>query len=149
MAQTTGAVSAVNAVVEYSTDGSSWTDASGHGNKVTVSGGDRKTGAIETFTGDTMILTGGKRNTYKLAVDIVYTESTGELQRAAETAQRAGSPFYLRYTVKAASTGNRRFTSSAGILTKASVPSIDASDPKPVMVSLELETPELTPASIP
>lgn len=149
MAQTTGGVSAVNAVIEWSTNGSSWTAFSGHANKVSVSGGDRATGAIETFDGDTMILTAGKRKTLKIKADFVYTESGAEIQEAARTAQQAGTAFYLRWTVKAASTGNFRYTTASGYLTAQLMPDVDAGDPKPVMGTLELETPEITKATVP
>jgi hypothetical protein len=149
MAQTTGGVSAVNAVVEFSTNGSSWTACSGHANKVTVSGGARKTGEIETFDGDTVILTGGKRGSLDVKLAAVYTETAGEIQEAARAAQQAGSAFYLRWTVKAATTGNFRYTTAAGILTDQVFPNVDASDAKPVMTMLTLKTPEITKAAIP
>lgn len=149
MAQTTGGVSAVNAVVEYSLNGSVWKAASSHSNKVTPSGGDRAVGEMLTFDGDVPILTGGKRASHRLAVDAVYTETSGEIFRDAIAAQQAGSPFYVRYTVKAATTGNMRYTSDAGILTKAVFPMADAGDPKPVMTSLELACANITPAAIP
>jgi hypothetical protein len=148
MAQTTGGASAVNAVVEYSLNGSSWTAASGHTNKVSVSGGDRKVGGVETFDGDTEAQTGGKRGLSKVKLEAIYTETASELQRDARTAWRAGSAFYLRWTVKAASTGNYRYTTAAGILTKAIVPDIDAGNPKSVMTVLELSTPDITDAAI-
>jgi len=149
MAQTTGATSAVNAVVEWSTNGSSWTGLSGHANKVTTSGGARKTGEIETFDGDTVILTAGKRGSIDVKVAAVYTETAGEIQQIARAAQQAATPFYLRWTVKAATTGNLRHTTSAGYLTDAIFPPVDASDTKPVMCMLVLKTPEITVAAVP
>jgi len=149
MAQTTGATSAVNAVIEWSTNGSSWTAMSSHSNKLTTSGGQRKTGEIETFDGDTVILTAGKRGSIDVKVDAVYTEAAGEIQQVARAAQQAGTPFYLRWSVKAATTGNLRYTTAAGYLTDAIFPDVDASDAKPVMTNLVLKTPEITAAAIP
>jgi hypothetical protein len=149
MAQTTGGTSAVASVVEWSTNGSSWTAMSGHANKVTTSGGQRKTGEIETFDGDTVILTGGKRGSIDVKVAAVYTETAGEIQQVARAAQQAGTAFYLRWTVKAATTGNLRNTTAAGILTDAIFPNVDASDAKPVMCMLTLKTPEITVAAVP
>lgn len=149
MAQTTGGTSAVNAVVEWSANGSSWTLFSSHSNKVQTSGGQRKTGEIETFDGDTVILTGGKRGSIDVKVAAVYTETAGEIQQIARAAQQAGTAFYLRWTVKAATTGNLRYTTSAGILTDSVFPDVDASDAKPVMTNLVLKTPEITCAAIP
>jgi len=151
MAQTTGGVSAVNAVVEFSLNGSSWTACSGHANKVTVSGGDRATGEVLTFDGDTPILTAGKRGSLDVKLDAVYTETAGEIQEVARAAQQAvgGSDFYLRWSVKAATTGNFRYTTAKGVLTASVFPSVDASDAKPVMCSLTLKTTEITKAAIP
>lgn len=149
MAQTTGGVSAVNAVIEWSQNGSSWTLMSSHGNKLTTSGGQRKTGEIETFDGDTVILTGGKRGSIDVKVAAVYTETAGEIQQIARAAQQAGTAFYLRWSIKAATTGNLRYTTSAGILTDEVYPDIDASDAKPVMAMFTLKVPEITIAAIP
>src|SRR4051794_32623662 len=149
MAQTTGGTSAVNAVVEWSTNGSSWTLFSSHGNKVTTSGGQRKTGEIETFDGDTVALTPGKRGSIDVKVAAVYTETAGEIQQIARAAQQAATPFYLRWSIKAATTGNLRYTTSAGYLTDAIFPQVDASDAKPMMTMLTLKTPEVTCAAIP
>lgn len=149
MAQTTGGTSAVNAVVEWSTNGSAWTLFSSHSNKVQNSGGARKTGEIETFDGDTVILTAGKRGSIDVKVAAVYTETAGEIQQIARAAQQAGTPFYVRWTVKAAVTGNLRYTTSAGYLTDSIFPDVDASDAKPVMCAFTLKTPEITVAAVP
>jgi hypothetical protein len=149
MAQTTGGTSSANAVVEWSLNGSAWTAMSGHANKVTVSGGARKTGEIETFDGDVPILTPGKRGSSDVKVQSVYTETAGEIQQIVRAAQQAATPFYLRWTVKAATTGNLRHTTAAGILTDSVFPDVDASDAKPVMTNFTLKTPEITVAAIP
>ncbi|MDQ2995466.1 MAG: hypothetical protein M3R61_00200 [Chloroflexota bacterium] len=149
MAQTTGGVSAVNAVIEWSTNGSAWTLFSSHANKLDASGGQRKTGEIETFDGDTVILTPGKRGSIDIKVAAVYTETVGEVQQIARAAQQAATPFYLRWSVKAATTGTLRYTTSAGYLTDSIFPDVDASSAKPVMCMLTLKTPEVTVAAIP
>lgn len=149
MAQTTGATSTANAVIEWSTNGSAWTLFSSHGNKLTTSGGARKTGEIETFDGDVPVLTAGKRGSTDIKVQAVYTETAGEIQQVARAAQQAATPFYLRWTVKAATTGNLRHTTAAGILTDSIFPDVDASDAKPLMTSFTLKTPEVTVAAIP
>lgn len=149
MAQTTGGTSAANAVIEYSQNGSAWTAISSHSNKVTTSGGARKTGEIETFDGDVPILTGGKRGTVDVKVACVYTETAGEIQQVARAAQQAGTPFYVRWTVKAATNPNLRYTTAAGILTEAVYPDVDASDAKPMMTNFTLKTPEITCAAVP
>lgn len=149
MAQTTGAVSGRVAVVEYSTNGSSWTDASGMSNKVEIDGGDRQTGTAPTFDGDTMILTAGKRETLKIKVSGVYTEGGTDLFQAALTAWQAGTAFYFRWTVKAATTGNFRYTTASGFVVNAILPGPDTTSGDPVLLEVELETPEVTKAAVP
>ena len=149
MAQTTGAVSARNAVVEFSTNGSSWTDCSGFTNKVEIDGGDRQTGTAPTFDGDTMILTAGKRETLKIKYTAVYTEGASELFEAARTAWQAGTAWYFRWTVKAATTGNFRFTTSSGFVVSMVLPGPDTTSGDPVPIEIEMETPEVTKATVP
>ena len=74
MPQTTGGLSAVNAQVEVSTNGSAWTDISGSSNKVEPSGGERQSGEAYTHDGDVAIITGGKREPIELTLSFVYTE---------------------------------------------------------------------------
>src|SRR5436853_273909 len=62
MPQITGAVSWVNAKVEYSTDNNVWNDISGAQNSLKVNPGTRKTGEAYTSLGDTAIITSGTRD---------------------------------------------------------------------------------------
>lgn len=149
MAQTTGATSARSAVVEFSTNGSSWTDCSGFANKVEIDGGERETGTAPTFDGDTMVLTAGKRGTLTIKMTALYTEGASEIFEAARTAWQAGTAFYFRWTVKAASTGNFRYTTSSGFIVNAILPGPDTTNGDPVAIEIELETPEVTKAAIP
>jgi len=151
MAQTTGAFSAKDAVVEYSIDsGSNWKALSGHANKVTASGGEREVEGTDTFDGDTPAVTPGKRKISKVKIDFIYTETSGEAQRDAETAHRAGSVFMVRWTGKAATTGNRRYTSDTqSYLTAPMLPDVDAGSAKAIMASIEITTKDVAPAAIP
>lgn len=149
MAQTTGATSAVNAVIEISTNGSSWVDASGHSNKLAVSGGERVTGDLTTFSGDTPIITRGKRNPLDIKIDAVYTETAGEVQRLVRAAHQTGTDLYVRWSVKAASSGNLRYTSAAGVAVSPVFPNVDAGDGKPVMTSFTVRTSDVTEGTIP
>ena len=78
MAQTTHGLSFIKALVFVSADGSTWTDASGHGASVAVSGGERATGEQHTMDGDTPIVKSGKRGSVDVTVRYVYTEETDE-----------------------------------------------------------------------
>jgi hypothetical protein len=149
MAQTTGAVSARNCVVEFSTNGSSWTDCSGFANVVTPDGGDRQTGTAPTFDGDTMILVRGKRETIKVKLAAIYTEGAAEVSTVARTAWRAGTDFYLRWTVKPATTGNTRYTTTAGVVVGGVLPEVDITKADPVALEIEVEVADITDAVIP
>lgn len=149
MAQTTGAVSAKDAVVEYSTNGSSWTAISGFVGKVDVSAGDRDSAETPTFDGDTPIVTIGKRKALKVSVTGVYTEGGSDIQEIARAAHQNGTNLYIRYSPKAASTGNFRYTTSAGFVTGALFPSIDGGSANAVPMKIDLITPEITKAAIP
>jgi len=149
MAQTTSATSAVNAFVEFSTNGSSWTDVSGFANKIDAPSGKRTVGDTPTFAGDTHIVTGGKRPPVDVKASFVYTEGASDAWAMAKTAYEAGSAFYIRWSPKAATTGNFRYTTDSGIISDFDYPNIDAADGKPIMASLTLHTPKVTEAAIP
>jgi hypothetical protein len=149
MAQTTSGTSARAASVEYSTNGSSWTDMSGFSNKVDLSGGDRDAGETLTFDGDTPIVTRGKRKATKVSVSVVYTEGASEIQEVARAAHQNGTDLYLRWTVKGITTGNFRYTTSAGVVTAALFPSVDTGDAKAVMAKVEVLVSEVTKAAVP
>lgn len=149
MAQTTGATSARNAVTEFSTDGTNWTNCSGFSNKVEWDGGTRQTGSAPTFDGDTMVQTAGKRELITVKFTALYTEGASDIATAARTAWRNGTAFYLRWTVKAATTGNTRYTTSAGYVRAPVLPAPDTTNGDPVPLVVELETPDVTDAAIP
>lgn len=138
MAQTTEQLSAVNASVEYSTDGSAWTDISGFANMVTPDPQTRMSGIAFTFDGDSGLVTFGKREPFSLRVRVVYTEdasSAWEALRAIwETA--GGGAIYLRYSPKGSDTGDFEFTTPETRISEFNYPSIDASSPDPIMAEL-------------
>src|SRR5512138_502700 len=100
MAQTTNSVWGGAAKVEISTNGSSWTDISGHSAKVTPSGGDRQTGQAYTFDGEDPIVKVGKKNPREMRVDIIYTEETNDAFEVARAQFEAagGGAMYVRYS---------------------------------------------------
>lgn len=149
MAQTTGATSARNAVIEVSTNGSSWTDISGFANSVDPGESTRMLGEVYTFDGDTAIITAGKRQPLDLDLKFVYTEGGSEVFEVVRAAHEAGTNLYVRYTVKAASTGNFRYTSAAGLIGSFKYPAVDSEDPKSVICGFSLKVPSLTKAAIP
>lgn len=138
MAQTTAARSARAAKVEFSTNGSSWTDVSGIASKVDIGGGDLKVEAVDTFTGHTPILTAGKYEAATVKVTSVYTESASEPYTLSKTAYDAASLLYIRWTPWGTGSGLKQFTAS-GYVTKMPIPSGDSGDAKAIMMDTEIK----------
>ena len=136
MAQTTAAISGAANVLEYSTDGSSWTDISGFAQSVTVDPQNRMNGVAYTFDGDTGIVTFGKLEPVPITANVVYTEDASSVYEALLAIHQTagGGTIYLRWTPKGATAGSSVFTTPA---TKISAfppgPSVDASTGDPVM----------------
>lgn len=138
MAQTVGQTSFRNAVIEYSTNGSSWVDMSGVSNKIDPSGGDRQQG--EEFTGDadTAVIAIGKREPIKLGVDIVYSEATTDHFVNMETYHQGGTALKIRWAPKGSATGNFRYTTDTGYITSFTPPAGEYGSGDPILVSLEM-----------
>ena len=135
MAQITGALSAVNAAVEYSANGSAWTDYSGSGNKVSVGDGARMSGAKYTFDGDTAIVTYGKREPVEIEFSFVYTEGATDPYKVIRDLHEAdnGTEIYMRWTPKGLTVGN--FTNAVGPvkITNFKDPEVDSESGDPLM----------------
>lgn len=144
--QTTGAISAVDAELEVSADGSTWVDISGSANKVEVPEQKRATGVAYTFTGDVGIVTPGKREPVEATISGLYTEQNAELFETIRPWFQSGSRVYFRYSPKGiGATGRTVFTASndgstAGgvIISALKYPDLDAgsADPVPAMFKL-------------
>lgn len=149
MAQTTGAVSAVSAKVEFSANGSSWTDISGSASVVEAPDQSGMSGETYTFTGETAIVTAGKTEPVEITVKIVYTETSGEafetVRAQWQTAGRAG---YLRWSPRGGTTGQFQYTTAAGVLTGFTWPLSDAGDGKPVPCGFKLKVPSITKSTV-
>jgi len=150
MTQATG-FSAVNAKVEYSVNGTVWTNISGFANSVKPGAGTRQTGIRFTAEGDTAIITSGKRGSMDVDVSVIYTEAASpdpfEAMRAAYESV-GGGPVYLRWAPKGDTPGNSLFTSDVGVLKKFDYPSTDSEDAKPLAISFTIETAKLTKSTI-
>lgn len=147
MAQTTGAIAFVNAVVEVATTTASWIDISGIANKVSFDGGDLLTGKAFTASGTRPVVTAGKEDAVTAKADVVYSEATNEYLLL-EGWKRARTACYMRVTPKGSATGNYRYTSDVGYIKRCPPPGGDAASGDPVLVSVEFETPGFTPAAI-
>jgi hypothetical protein len=149
MAQTTTAQSGAAGLVEFSTNGSSWTDISGSIKMVDPGEGTRQSGEDFTLSGDYAIITGGKFSPLEISATGLWTPTSGEAFAVVEAAYIAKSSGYIRWSPQGGSSGQKRYTSDAGVITGFLWPKVDASDAKPVPAGFKLKTPKITESTIP
>ena len=146
MGQTTAGLAWVKAKVFVSPDGSTWTDVSGHGASVAVSGGERVVGAQHTMEGDVAIIKGGKRNPLQLTVRYVYTEEAAdpfEIIRAIH--EDAPGDFYVQYTP--VDPGGFWFKTGLGVLENPGYPGGEAGSGDIVMSEFVMTCASLSKAA--
>jgi hypothetical protein len=150
MPQTILAINTVDAVVEISTNGTSWTNISGSTNKVEVTPQTVDSGMAATLEGAFKIVRSGKINPVEVTVTCLYTESATEAASILE-GQRAvpGFPLYFRYT-PGGYNGDYRYKSanSNGQTTAARItefPQVGASaeEAGPAMITFKLQATQL------
>lgn len=144
MAQTTGGMSMKDCSLEYSTNGSSWTDISGFSNSIEPDGGDRKLSETYTMDGDTAIITKGKREPIDLKVRIVYTEGGSDPFEVVRAIHEAGSDFYLRWSPKGGDSTEFMYTSPAGAIQSFPYPGGDTGSSDAIMTEFVLKVPYVT-----
>lgn len=149
MAQTTGAISFKDVLVEVSTNGSAWTDISGFANNIKLKGFVRNTGEYYTASGDTAIIKSGKRKPGTITIECAYTESAAEPYTLFNTAYSTPSDLYVRWSPKGGTTGQLRFTSNAGIVSEPVYPVGDVEKGDIVKINCTLECTVITPSTIP
>lgn len=151
MPQTTGAINVVDAVVEVSTNGTTWTDISGSTNKVEVSPQTADSGMAATLEGNYKIVRAGKYNPVELTVTILYTEASATEAYGILHGQKnvAGRPLYLRYTPGGYNgeyrwyTGDSSGNKAAARITEFPYPGANAEDAGPHMVVFKLQATQL------
>ena len=148
MTQTTGAMSPQNMYVGFSTNGSSWTEASGYANAVAVGGGERQTGEAYTFDGNTPIVKYGKLGYLTVTVTGIYTEAAAELYNTAQTAYEAGSAFYVRWSPGGGDAGDLGYTTSEGTVINPPYPAGAADTPDPIMIEIVVNVGSVTESTI-
>ena len=146
MGQTTDGLAWVKAQVFVSPDGSTWTDVSGFGASVAVSGGERQVGSQHTMSGDTPIVKGGKRNVVQLTVRYVYTEGASDPFEILRTQHEiAGGPLYAQYSPE--EPGGFWFTTGLGVLENPGYPGGEAGSGDIVMSEFVMSCAALTKAA--
>lgn len=153
MAQTTGALSFRAAVVKVSTTSlayASMTDVSGSTAAVTVSGGERATGEAHTFTGDTPVLTAGKRGSIDVTVRYPYTEEAAEaFETVRAQYETAGGALYVMWAPKGSTpTSNFTFDTGAAIITSFKYPEGEAGDGAVAMAEFTVKAVSITKSTV-
>lgn len=151
MAQTTAAISFIAATVDVSTDNSTWVELDGYGVSIAVSGGDRNTGTVHTFAGDTPILKSGKRNSHEVTVRAVYTEDasgTGAWETVREAYETVAGPLYVRYSPKGRTSTYNEMTTGCGIVKTFEYPQGEAGAGDPACCEFTVECAYLTTADV-
>lgn len=135
MAQTTGAASWVNALIETKVGVGAYADMGGSTNKLEASGHDRITGKAFTQVGGTPIITSGKLDEGEVKLSILYTENASEAWKVLYDAYLAGSLVYFRWTPKGA---GYVFTTAGGYLKNVTAPAGESASGDPIMCEATL-----------
>jgi hypothetical protein len=151
MAVTTTSMSAVDATVEVSADGSTWVDISGSANSIEPGDQPRMTGTAYVFQGDVALVASGKREPLEITVNALYTETAGETFETVRAWFEAGTRCYFRYSPQGVgATGRAVYTASndgttagAVVITTLSWPTAEAETADPVAISFQVMAPAL------
>ena len=150
MPQTTTAINTVDAVVEVSTNGTTWTNISGSTNKVEVSAQTADSGMAASLEGQYKIVRGGKYNPVDITVTIFFTETAGEAYEILHNQKNvAGRPLYFRYTPGGYDGNYRWYTGdsngykSPGRITEFPYPSAASEEAGPQLVVFKLQATQL------
>jgi len=149
MAQTTNQVPMACGKLEISVDDCvSWTDISGEAQSISGTEQTVMSGEAYTFSGDTALPGGGKREPMELEVVIVYTEADDEayqlVRNAFEEAGTCGGEICLRWSPRGGSAGHEQLTTGSGQLTSFTYPAMDASAGGPIMVGFTVKVGSIT-----
>ena len=140
MAQTTNSIWGGAAYVEISTNGSAWTDISGHANQVNPAPSERRQGEAWTFDGEDPITKVGKKNSMSTDVKIIYTEQAAdafEVVRAQFEAPGGGT-LYVRWTPRGVASASR-YSTGAGFVRAFPYPAIDAEEDGPMQLTFTVQ----------
>ena len=146
MTQITGALSAVNALIEYSANGTAWTDVSGTYNKVAPGDSARMSGAKYTFDGDGALITYGKREPIEVTFIMIYTEGASDQYKTLEDLHVAedGTALYMRWTPKGATVGNFNYATGSCKITNWKRPEVDSESGDPLIAEFTILTSAIT-----
>lgn len=144
MAQTTDAISSVDADVVINVNGGGDTPIEGFSTAVETSGGDRVTGDLYTHEGDTAIITAGKREPIEVTVKYVYTEGASDPFEDVRAAYEAGQTMVVNWFPKGNASTNFKFASDASYISSFKYPDVDAGSGDPILGEFMIRTPKIS-----
>lgn len=150
MAQTTNSMWGGAAKVEISTNGSSWTDISGHSNNVAAPVVERRQGQRWTFSGEFPIVKVGKRNTITIPVTIIYTEEAADAFEVARAQFEAagGGTMYLRWSPAGGSGGDAQYTTDAGFVVAFQYPPVNSEEDGPMVGTFSVQCAQIIASTV-
>jgi hypothetical protein len=147
MALYTDPISFANYDLFYSTDGSAWTEKSGEAGTIEMDGFEAAQGTF--YTGEGPVVARGANGAGTITVTAGYSETAGSLFRVAEAAYVNKTPLYFRWAPKGATTGNRRYTTSSGVVTNQPMPVGDPESGDVVTTPIALYVGSVTSDAVP
>ena len=148
MPQATDSISFKDAHIEISDDDVTYTDISGYSNKVEIGGGERMSGEFFTADGDTPILTVGKRGSFDIGANVLYSEGAQAPYLTIKDAYENATQIYLRWAPAGNTVGNKRYTAGPGYILSPVYPAGDASSPDPIACEFTIKTLTVTTDTI-
>jgi hypothetical protein len=136
-----------NCKVEFSTNGSTWTDISSDSNAVSMSGFDLETEAVGVFGDAKKVQTAGGYAIGTITVRAMYAESTTGAWGMAQAAHTNRTALYVRWSPRGGTTGQYRFTSDSGYV-KSPVWPVGEDGAAAIMPEVVIETPFVSQTSI-
>lgn len=150
MAQTTHQVARSCAAIWISDDCATWYNAGGEVISLQDPQQSVMSGETYTLTGDTALISGGKREPIEITVNIVYTETDQEtyerVRNIFETAG-CGKRLCVKYSPRGGNAGDELLVLD-GILTEFGYPPVDAESAGPIMTYFKVKGPYWTTSII-
>jgi len=150
MAQTTNSVWGGAAKIEISTNGSDWTDISGHAQYVGAPPVARRTGEGYTFEGEYPIVKVGKRESIQIPVRIIYTEEAADAFEVvrAQFEAAGGGTFYLQWSPGGGDGGDFSFTTDAGFIQSFPYAPVDSEEDGPMVIEFNMQCAQIIKSTV-
>jgi hypothetical protein len=150
MPQTANSIWGGAAKVEISTNGSSWTDVSGHSALVSPSPSQRRQGQAYVFNDENPIVKVGKKQVQTTRIDIVYTEETADAYEVARAQYEAagGGTMYIRWSPAGGNGGDSQLSTGSGFVSEFQYPPVDAEADGPIKTYFIVQSSSITTATV-